>query len=60
VDQGSAEHPGDDLRVPVLVHVESGPGVDDVLVVDSQQPVRVRGQVEVAREGEALQDSSQP
>ena len=54
VDQGALEHPGDDLHVLVRVGVEPGAGVDDVVVVDQQQPVVGVGRVVVVAEGERV------
>ena len=48
------EHPGDDLHVAVGVRVEAAAGVDDVVVVDEQEPVMGVREVAVVSEGERV------
>ena len=54
VTESSIEHPCDDFRVVVLVHIEALAKRDDVVIVDHQQSPRVIDQVKVARGRERL------
>ena len=54
VHQRALQHPGDDLHVLVRMGLEAGARLDDVVVVDQQQPVVGVGPVVVTAEAEAV------
>jgi hypothetical protein len=54
VHQAAAQHPGDDLQVPVRMRVETGARGNDVVIAGHQQPEAGVRRVEVRSERERV------